>query len=149
MEVILVKEVKGLGMPGETKNVRTGYARNCLFPQKLAVPATDGAKKDAEMRLKKTEKALRQKRKDLETQLSNMEGIELTMQVKASDDGTLFAGIRAKDVAAELRAQGVEHLEDSMITIEPIKKIGDHSFVIQLDAEHALEGKLHLTALAS
>lgn len=105
MKVILLEDVKGTGKKGEIKEVKDGYARNCLISKKLAVEATP-----ANMNLLEGQKASAQHKIDMEIAgakdlAAKLEGKTVRIAAKGGANGRLFGSITGKDIAAQLKKQ--------------------------------------------
>ena len=105
MKVILLEDVKGTGKKGEVREVKDGYARNCLIAKKLAVEATP-----QNMNLLEGQKASAQHKIDVETAnakdiAAKLEGKTVKIQAKGGAGGRLFGSITGKDIAAQLKKQ--------------------------------------------
>lgn len=105
MKVILLEDVKGTGKKGEIKEVKDGYARNCLIGKKLAVEATA-----ANMNLLEGQKASAQHKLDVEIAsakelAAKLEGKTVNIKAKGGANGRLFGSITGKDIAAQLKKQ--------------------------------------------
>ena len=137
MKVILLKEVQGLGRAGDIKQVSDGYARNFLIPQGLADVLTKhtlGMLEAQKMKKVRSEKSEARSKKLLAKKIN---GKIFTIQVKADEKGTLYAGIDAKAVAQELNKQGFK-LEPSEVKLkEAMKKIGEYEVGLELGEEKA------------
>ena len=125
MKVILQKDVKDLGKVGEIVNVKDGYARNFLFPRRLALKSSEKnvkefahLKKLAEIKQKKVET----ERKALAEQLS---GKTLVFQMAASEADKLFGSITNLDISKRLSDEGFE-VDKKDIVLDPIKVLGQH-----------------------
>jgi large subunit ribosomal protein L9 len=131
MKVILLQDVKSLGKRGDVKDVAEGYARNFLFPKKMAEVATPEAVKSVEVR-KAQEKA------ETEAHLEEMRKIagalkEKTIVLKSKEkNGKLFGSITARDILHELKKENLEVEEKNIILKNPIKKIGAYEVEIEL-----------------
>lgn len=132
MKVILQKDVKDLGKVGDLVNVAQGYARNFLFPRRLAVEATEKRvtelshlKKVAEIRKKK---AL-QERQEL---VQKVAGATLTFQKETSDGARLFGSITTLDLSNALEDQGFSIDKRDIFLEEPIKVLGQHKATVKL-----------------
>ena len=140
MKIILLQDVKKIGMKGEIKEVSDGHARNFLLPQNLAILATPKAIEN----FKKQVEAARQKaEKDLQaTQnlASRLDGEEVRLKARASKDGKLFGGISAAQIVAALNKKGFIILKNQIVIFEPIKTIGEHRVSVQL--AHGLETEI-------
>lgn len=125
MKVILLKDVKGLGKEGELVNAKDGYARNFLFPKKVAIEATQS-------NLKKWEKDMANKKQkekeEYEAALKLKEKIEsLTVELKgkAGEGGRLFGSITSKDISKALKKQHKIDIDKRKIEMEDnIKNLG-------------------------
>lgn len=141
MKVILQQDVKDVGKVGDLVNVASGYARNFLFPRKLAVEATekrvneyDHLKKVAEVRKKK---AIGQ-RKEL---VEKLQGLTLTFKMEAADTDKIFGSVTNKDVSDQLEEKGFM-VDRRDIHVEPIKVLGQHEARVKLG--EGLEANLTL-----
>ena len=101
MKVILLQDVKGVGKKNQIVNAADGYARNFLFPQKLAVEATPGAMKGIE-KMRKAEADREAERRAQATEVAGkLRGQKINMQVKCGAQGRLYGSITSAEVAAE------------------------------------------------
>ena len=135
MKVILNEDVKDLGKVGELVQVKAGFARNFLFPKRLAVEATEKRKKEFE-HLKAIAEAQKEKavgkRKEL---LKEIEGLTLEFVVEASEDEKLFGSISNLDISRKLEEKGYQ-IDKRDITIEePIKMLGQYKSQIVFGKE--------------
>ncbi len=135
MEVILREDFETLGARGAVVKVADGYARNYLFPKRLAVRATESNRKIVEQ---EREAYLRREAKaqadavDLAKLLSN---VTLTFRQRAGENDQLFGSVTAKDIADALEAQKF-HIERRKIQLdEPIRTIGEHKVSVRLHRE--------------
>lgn len=144
-EVILIKNVVGLGAETDHVKVAPGYARNYLLPRGLAIPQTAANKRRLE--------ALKQRRAEREAhELNAMSDIgrslaKLTLQlkVKTGEDGKMFGGITAGLIADELKNQFEAVVDKRKIHIEhPIRTLGDHEVELRLHSEVVVQLKVHI-----
>jgi large subunit ribosomal protein L9 len=144
-EVILIQNIVGLGGESDLVKVASGYARNYLFPQGLAVPLTATNKRRIE--------ALRQRRGEREahefntmTELSkSISKLIAVLQVKTGDDGKMFGSVTAGMVADQLKIQFDIALDKRKIHLEhPIKTLGEHEIPLKLHAEVAATLKVRV-----
>ncbi len=135
-EVILIKNVVGLGAESDHVSVSAGYARNFLVPQGLAVPVTQGNKKWVEN--------LRQRRSSREAlELSSMSelakslsAVTLTLAVKTGEDGKVFGSVTSGAIADALKTQLDVALDKRKIHLEkPIHTLGEHEVELRLHAD--------------
>ncbi|MBP5781375.1 MAG: 50S ribosomal protein L9 [Clostridia bacterium] len=125
MKVILLQDIKDLGVKGQIVNVSDGYGKNFLIPRKLVKPATEGALNDA----KEKQKAQAEK-KNRELNLakeaaSALNGTEVVVRMKVGENGKLFGAVSTKDIADALKTQKELDIDRKKIDIkEPIKVLG-------------------------
>ena len=146
IEVILLDDVPELGRSGDACRVRSGYARNFLFPQKLAVTLTPGTKRLIEKKRAEAVVRLAKEKEEAEALLQKLEKMTLTCSVKANADGRLFGSVSAADVLAKLVEAGVELPKKQLAMYEPFKSLGDHEAVLHLHPE--VKGKLKVKVVA-
>jgi large subunit ribosomal protein L9 len=133
MKVILLDNIKGVGKKDEVINASDGYARNFLFPKKLAVEA------NAENMSKlKNKQASVQHKKDVEKEkaeeiANKLKDITLTIKVKAGENGRIFGGVTAKEIAENLKQQYKIEIDKKKIVLnEAIKNLGVFNVSIKL-----------------
>lgn len=135
-EVILTSNIVGLGGESDQVRVAAGYARNYLFPHRLAVPVTQANKRQLE--------ALRQRRAEREahefntmTELSKaLAKLVCVLKVKAGEDGKMFGAVTAGMIADELKHQFDVSLEKRKIHLDhPIKMLGEYEVELNLHAD--------------
>lgn len=137
MKIILLQNIKGLGRIGDIKNVANGYGRNFLIARKLAKPATESAVKESEALIKRAEMAEKIRQGKAKEITESMKDMVIEISRKASDKGTLFDGIEAKDIAEALTKKVLFDITEDMINLpEPIKHIGKHTIELQLSQEN-------------
>jgi len=139
MEVILRDEIDKLGARGQVVNVAAGYARNYLFPRKLAVPATAANKKIVEQeRLSHLRREAKEKA-GAEDLAHLMAGVTVTIAEKAGEMDQLFGSVTAKDIAEALARSGYTIDRRKIHLEEPIRQLGDHKVPIRLHREVTVE----------
>jgi len=147
-EVILTHNIVGLGGESDQVKVAAGYARNFLFPQRLAIPLTMANKRRLE--------ALRQRRAEREAHEFNTmselaKGInKLTciVKVKTGDDGKVFGSVTNGTIADELKHQFEIALDKKKIHLDhPIKTLGDHEVELRLHADVKTTLKVRVESL--
>ena len=123
MKVILAADVKGKGKKGELVNVSDGYARNYLFPNKLAVEANATAMNELKNRESSQAHKLAEEKKAAEELKAKIDGKTVTLHAKAGASGKLFGAVTSKEVAEEFKKQGVE-IDKRKIVMNDIKTYG-------------------------
>lgn len=132
MKVILKQDIKDLGKVGELVSVTAGYARNFLFPRKMAAEATEKRVKEfkhwqrmAESRMKK---AIEERRGVLE----KIAGLQLVFKLNAGEEDKLFGSVTNKDISDELEKQGYMVDKRDIQLPDAIKVLGQHKAVINM-----------------
>ena len=146
IEVILVEDVAELGRSGDACRVRAGYARNFLFPKKLAVVMTAGTKRLIEKKRAEAVIRLAKEKEEAEALLQKLEKLTLSCSVKANADGRLFGSVSAADVLAKLAEAGYALQKKQLAMYEPFKSLGDHEAALHLHPE--VKGKLKVKVVA-
>jgi len=145
MKVILLEDVDTLGKLGDTVNVKDGYARNYLFPRKLALPATARNVKSQAHQLRDIE---RKKEKIVDNARSLAEkvaGVALTFTRKSGEKGRLFGSVTNMDIAEALAEKGLTIDRKDIVLPEPIKSLGE--FDVQVKLHHDVMPRVKITVL--
>lgn len=135
MKVILLKDVKGVGKKDEIINTSDGYARNFLFPRKLAEEATDNnihrvnLKNEAERKrkLEETEKA--------QTLAKELKNKVINIKTKSGEGGRLFGSITSKDISEEIKKQLSFEIDKKKLVMDSIKQLGEYTVELKLYPE--------------
>ena len=147
MKVILLDNIKGVGKKDEIINASDGYARNFLFPKKLAVEANN-----ENMSKLKNKKQSEQYKKDVnkenaEKVAKKLDDIILTIKVKAGENGKIFGGVTSKEISEELKKQYKIDIDKKKIILnENIKNLG--SFDISMKLFEGVTGKLKVKVIS-
>ena len=133
MKVILLDNIKGVGKKDEVINASDGYARNFLFPKKLAVEANA----ENMSKLKNKQDSVKFKRnvekENAEKTAEELKEITLTIKVKAGDNGKIFGGVTAKEISENLKQQYNINIDKKKIVLnENIKNLGVFNISIKL-----------------
>lgn len=139
MEVILLEDVLNLGYKDDVVNVKKGYARNFLIPQKKAVIASESAKKVLAENQKQRAHKIAQIKADAQAIADKMEGVSVTIGAKTSSTGTIFGSVTNIQIADALAEKGFE-LDRKLIVIkDQVKEVGDYTAVVRLHKEVSVE----------
>lgn len=132
MKVILLADVKGHGKKGELCSVSDGYARNFLFPKKLAVVADTAAM--SELKSREDAKAFHkaEEEKAAKDTAARLNGKTIAVSAKAGANGKLFGAVTAKEVSAEIKAKLGIDVDKRKIQMSDIKSYGTYSAEIKL-----------------
>ena len=142
MKVILLQDVKKMGKKGDVIEASDGYARNYLFPRKLAEEATANAlhvvnaKKENERKKKLAELEAAQKL------AAELKGKEVTIDAKAGDNGRLFGAITNKDVAEAINSEFNLSIDKKKIVVNTIKVAGEYEVEVKLYPEVSTKMKV-------
>lgn len=132
MKVILQKDVKDVGKVGDLVNVSEGFARNFLFPRKMAAVATENKVKEYE-HLKRVAEAKKKKavseRKEL---LNKMTGVAVKFKMAAAESEKIFGSVTSSDISKELDKLGYSVDRRDIHIDEQIKVLGNHKATIKL-----------------
>ncbi len=136
MKIILNENVENLGEKGELKVVKSGFARNFLFPKNLAIPATKAAIKKINEDLKNKKADDDKIKEDAQNKAKILEGQAITIQAKTEKNGKLFGSITEKEIATNIKKITGQDIDSKNIEIsDPIKEIGDYKIKIVLHKE--------------
>jgi large subunit ribosomal protein L9 len=127
MKVVLNKDVKDVGRAGQVKEVSDGYARNYLFPRRLAVPATKSALKQVEDREKMAARRLATEEQEAQRVAERLATEPLKLYPKVGGQGRLYGSVTATDVAEALSKHLGQPVDKRKIELaEPIRTIGEY-----------------------
>jgi large subunit ribosomal protein L9 len=136
VKVVLNTDVDQLGERGEIVDVSDGYARNYLFPRKLATRATPGAIASIQKVVATRQAVERKEREDAQRVASQLAGTRVVLAAQAGDEGRLYGSVAVADVVEGIRKfTGLEIDRKHVDLPEPIKAIGLHQVRIRLHPE--------------
>ena len=140
MKVILAKDVKDVGKVGDLVNVSEGFARNFLFPRKLASEATEKRVKEWE-HLKRVADVKKKKAiAERQAVLAKITGTTVTFKLAAGDNDKLFGTVTTNDISKELEKVGHSVDRRDIHLEEPIKVLGQHKAIVRMG--EGLEAKI-------
>ena len=133
MKVILLEDVKALGKKGQIVNVNDGYARNALFPKKLAVEANAKNMNDLKLQNQHADKVAQENYEAALALAKELEDKKVVVKMKGGEGGRTFGSVSTKEIAAEAKAQlGLELDKKKMQLTEPIRSFGMTEVPIKL-----------------
>jgi len=147
MKIILTQEVTGLGTPGDVVEVKDGYGRNYLLPQRFAIAWSKGAEK--QITLIKRARSAREIRdlgqaNEVRTKL---EGLKVRLAVRAGTGGRLYGSVTSADVAQAVKSAGGPDLDRRRIELPgAIKSVGDYKVQVRLHPEVTATFPLNVAA---
>ena len=135
MQVILQKDLKNVGLAGDIVSVKTGYARNFLFPKKWAVPCTEGS--SAELKHRKVWIEAKKKKALVlrQTLAQKLDGLSLAFIKEADSKGHLFGSLTALEISKSLSKKGYEVDKKSIQLNSTLKQTGEHKVVLNFGAK--------------
>ncbi len=126
MKVVLLQDVKSLGKKGELVNVSDGYARNFLFPRKLAGEANSQAMSELKNRENAEKHRLAVELENSKKFAASLEGKTVKVTAKAGANGKLFGSVTTKDIADAISKQFSVNVDRHKISAEDIKNCGTY-----------------------
>jgi large subunit ribosomal protein L9 len=139
VKVLLLEDNEHLGEVGKVVDVRPGFARNFLFPNGAACPVTPEALQRVERAREQAKKVRADRVKKVADLAKLLDGLSLTLEERASEEGHLFGSVGAPTIAAALHDKKLD-VGEKMIELEsPLKELGIYNVRIRLDADHAVE----------
>ena len=147
MKVIYIQDVKGVAKRYDIKEVNDGYARNFLFKNKLAEPATDAALKNVEAFKATKDKEAHEAEKRARELVTILNNITLEFELEADKGGSVFGSVNKEAISKALREHHYVTNERVDIELEhPLKKIGEH--VVAVELRGGLKAKLKISVKA-
>lgn len=145
-QLILMKDVEGLGIVGDVVSVAPGYARNYLLPHGFAQPASQRlVDKLADARAAR-EAELMEEKERAEAFAEKVNGTELTIRVKTSAEGRLYGSVGASEIADAARKAGLK-IEEKQVNIgAPYRQLGTYDVRVRLHPEVTATMKLEVAA---
>ena len=147
MEIILIQDVANLGYKNDIVKVRDGYGRNYLLPNKLAIIANESNRKQLAENLKQQAHKLAKQLADAQALAEKLATIVITVPVKANEDGKIFGTVTTQQIADALKAQEID-VDKKVITVEPIKQVGEYEATARLHREVKAAIKINVVAEA-
>lgn len=145
MKVILIEDVKGTGKKGDICEVSDGFARNMLFKKKLALEATPNNLKKLERDKENERLRIEKEREEAFLLKERLEKIEVSLKVKAGDNGKIFGSVTSMDISGALKDQENIDVDKKKIDLKsPIKNIGKVSVIVKLYQEITAELKVSI-----
>ena len=135
MKVILKEDVQNLGQQGDVVEVKPGFARNYLMPQKLAILFTKQQKKSIEEAQIVEKRKLEREKDQLESVLKQVEDLNLSLKMKSEEDNKLFGSVTKLDIVKLLEENGITIDKKYIDLSSPIKTLGEHKVNIVFTKE--------------
>ena len=132
MRVVLKQEVRGLGRPGDVKEVADGYAQNFLLPKGLAIEASAGELKRVAQERASAKAKQDRAHGDAEALAKRLDQVTLVFKLKAGDQGKTFGSVTTKEIADALKREHRIDIDPRKIHAEPLRALGVHKVEIRL-----------------
>lgn len=142
MEVILTKDVAGIGKTGTVVKVKDGFARNYLLLKDLAVEVTAANMKGVEQEKLRREQKEEKSRKAAEELKNKLSALSLTIAVLTQEKDKLYGSITAQEIQKALKDEGYEIAKETILLEEPIKTLGIFQVPLKLHPDVPAEVKV-------
>ena len=144
MEIILLERVEKLGAIGDVVNVRDGYARNYLLPNKKALRANEANRKVFEANRARIEADNAERRTDAAKHAGNVEGKQVVLIRASSNSGQLYGSVSVRDIVDALNADGANVSKQMIVLERPIKTLGIFEVRVSLHPEVSVNVKVNV-----
>ena len=135
MKLLLLEDVRKLGHVGDVVDVKAGYARNYLLPQRLATEPTDENMRAIEDKRKAAAAERARRLKEFNELAERMTDVSVTIEAAANEEGTLYGAVHAKDIAGALNAQGFPVRADQVMIDSPIRTLDNRMVTLEFTDE--------------
>lgn len=142
MKVILTEDVQGKGRAGDIVSVNDGYARNFLFPKKLAKEATPQNLNAAKQRIAAIDHKKAVDKQNAEEVAKELSGAVIKIKGKHGDSGRLFGAVTSKEIAAALKEQFGYDIDKKKFAVPTIKELGEYDVTVKVYADTAAKIKV-------
>ena len=147
MKVILEQDLKKVGKKGDIVEVSEGYARNFLFPKNIAIEATNTNVNIAKAKKGSAQRKQQQATDEARLMAAQLDKVEVSIAVRAGDNGKLFGSVTGKDIADSLKKDFNIDVDKRKIEIKgDVKSIGDYDAVIKVHPTITAKIKVHIIA---
>ena len=149
MKVILLQDIADQGKQNDVVNVSDGYARNYLFPRKLAVAAAGGALKNLQTKNALEDRRAEKMLQEAEKTAEQLRDKTVTLPVRAGENSRLYGRVTAADIAeAAQKSLGVTLDKRKVGLLDPIKAVGEYEIPIKLHRDVTVPLKVAVVAEA-
>ena len=146
IEVILKEHVEHLGRRGEVVKVADGYARNYLFPRKLALAVTTENKRQIERERAKAEAREAEELTMAQALVTRLEAVELSIARRVGENDTLYGSVTTADIAEALGEHSLTIDRRKIQLADPLKTIGDHVVPVKVHRDVTAQVKVKIVA---
>jgi large subunit ribosomal protein L9 len=142
MQVLLTRDIRKLGHVGDVVEVRPGFARNYLYPQRLAIEPTDENLRAIEREKVRAAAERARKLEEYKGLAEKMTDVTVTIEALANPEGTLYGSVGAKEIAAALQALGHPIRAEWVMLDRPIRTVDKRNVRIEFTDDLSVEVKL-------
>jgi large subunit ribosomal protein L9 len=135
VEVILREHVDNLGRRGDVVKVAEGYARNYLLPRKLALPVTEGNKRQIDRERKLAEARDMEEKGAAEAVAARLTQVEIEISRRVGENETLYGSVTSADIAQALKDKGFDVDKRKIVLPEPLKALGENTIPVKIHRE--------------
>src|SRR3954467_13447509 len=135
VKLLLKESIKHVGKVGDVVEVSPGYARNYLLPKDLAVEPTANNVKKIEPPRKEIETLEAEKRAEQKKLIEKLQGVEVTLERRANEQGHLFGSVSATDISKQLQAQGYQVEPDDVLLPGKLDQINNYTVKVRFADE--------------
>lgn len=135
MEIILKEDIKGLGYKNDVVDVKSGYGRNYLIPQGLAIIANKSNKKMIAENIRQASHKAEKLKKDAEALAAKIGDIVLEIKAKAGESGKIFGAVTPLQISESLKEKGFDIDRKKINVGSDIKNLGDYTIELDLHKE--------------
>lgn len=145
-EVLLIEAVEGLGGEGDQVTVKAGFARNFLLPTKKAIPVNRSNRKQIEALKDRRAKREAKELDDAKAQAAKLGGTQIGIAVKTGEAGRMFGAVTSIHIHEKLVEAGYEIDRKKIHLEQPIKELGQHTFIVKVHPEVEVEMKIDVVS---
>jgi large subunit ribosomal protein L9 len=146
MEVILREHVDNLGRRGDVVKVASGYARNYLLPRRLALPVTEGSRRQIEREREKAEARDAEEKAAAESVAQRMAALDISIARRVGENQTMYGSVTSADIAQALASKGFEVEKRRIHLPDAIKALGEHTVPVKIHRDVTAEVKIKVVA---
>jgi large subunit ribosomal protein L9 len=146
VKLLLKESIKNVGRVGDIVDVSPGYARNFLLPRDLAVEPTPNNVKKIEARKQEIEKMERERREQQANLIKLLAKVEVHLERRANEQGHLFGGVSATEIAKSLQVQGYNVQPDDVLMPGKIDRVADYVITVKFAEDLSTEMKVWVHA---
>lgn len=145
MNIILTENFEKLGQAGDVVKVKDGYARNYLFPRRLALAASEANIKRLEREKVKRQAAFQEAKRLAETEAEKLSKVSLTISVEVNDQEKLYGAVSETEILDALKVQGHSIDKKSLVLAKPIDELGIFEVGVKLHPDVVAKLRLWVT----